>query len=575
VLDQELQNWRFWRVHYARAARLFETHIDCYCMKMRGRNMRSINDWDDAAYGGTGTLQRSLIICALAALCACGGGGSGSATGTVATQWTPGSFQPSSRFAAQCAAPRSGSDPISGKAYPDTQGSTLTENNWLRSWSNELYLWYSEIIDKDPSLFATADYFNQLKTLETDAAGNPKDKFHFTYATAQWESLSTTDTEPGYGVQWVIVTATPPREVVVAYTVPGTPASSAPANLARGAHVLTIDGVDVVNSDDVDTLNAGLSPTTDGETHTFGVQDLGSTVTRTVSLESINVTENPVPDVATIPTATGTVGYILFNDHLATAEAALVSAVDTLKAANVSDLIIDIRYNGGGYLDIASELAYMVAGATITAGKTFDSIQFNNKNPSTDPVTGAPLTPQLFLAASVGLSVPTGQPLPTLNLPRVFVLTGPTTCSASEAVMNGLRGVGDDVIQIGTTTCGKPYGFYPQDNCGTTYFSIEFRGVNALGFGDYSDGFSPSGSSANTNASATLPGCAIEDDFTHALGDAAEQRLAAALSFRLNQMCPPGTPSVAAQKHAQRPPAAARAIELKSPLRQNLLLRRP
>jgi len=62
-----------------------------------------------------------------------------------------------------------------------------------------------------------------------------------------------------------------------------------------------------------------------------------------VTLQSINVTENPVPDVATISTSTGSVGYLLFNDQLATAEAALVGAVNTLKAANVTDLIIDIR----------------------------------------------------------------------------------------------------------------------------------------------------------------------------------------------------------------------------------------
>ncbi len=71
--------------------------------------------------------------------------------------------------------------------------------------------------------------------------------------------------------------------------------------------------------------------------------------------------------------------------------------------------------------------------------------------------------------------------------------------------MNGLRGVNVQVIQIGTTTCGKPYGFYPQDNCGTTYFSIEFRGVNAQGFGDYPDGFSPSNSVGAANT-ASIPG---------------------------------------------------------------------
>jgi carboxyl-terminal processing protease len=548
-----------------------------------GKDMRSLNIRDTVHGGRARLLLRLLSIGALAPLCACGGGvastmGSSGSTGTASTQWIAGSFQPSSHFAAQCAAPRSGTDPITGKAYPDVLGSTLTENNWLRSWSNELYLWYSEIIDKDPSLYTTADYFNQLKTLATDAAGNPKDKFHFTYMTAQWESLSAADTEPGYGVQWAILAASPPRDVVVAYTVPNTPASTAPANLVRGAHILAIDGVDVVNSDDqasVATINAGLAPTTVGEMHTFSIQDPGATLTRSVTLQSVNVTENPVPDVATIPTAAGNVGYLLFNDHLATAEAGLVSAVTALKAANVTDLIIDIRYNGGGYLEIASELAYMVAGPAATAGQTFDSTQFNDKNPSTDPVTGAPLTPELFLSSSVGLSVPRGQALPTLGLPRVFVLTGPGTCSASEAVMNGLRGVGVNVIQIGTTTCGKPYGFYPQDNCGTTYFSIEFRGVNAQGFGDYPDGFTPSAAAANSGTSATLPGCVVDDDFTHALGDTSEALLAAALNYRLNpQMCP-AAPMTGSVQHAQRLPARADVIEVRSPLRQNLLLRRP
>lgn len=545
----------------------------------RGKDMRAIKKYELTSSARTRLLGCSLIVAALGALGACGGGGGGAAagSGTAPTQWTAGIFQPSIRFAAQCAAPRTGTDPISQMSYPDTLGSTLTENNWLRSWSNELYLWYSEITDQDPALFTTSDYFKQLKTFANDAAGNPKDRFHFTYPTAQWESLSQADTQPGYGLLWVVVAAKPPREIVVAYSVPNTPASTAPASLDRGAQVLEVDGVDAINSDDqasVDTINAALSPATVGETHTFTVQDLGATTPRTVTLQAINQTENPVPDVTTIPTATGAVGYLLFNDHLATAEAALVNAINTLKAANVTDLIIDIRYNGGGFLDIASELAYMVAGPAVTNGQIFDSTQFNAKYPSTDPVTGAPLTPEPFLATSEGLSVPAGQPLPSLDLPRVFVLTGASTCSASEAVMNGLRGVGVDVIQIGSTTCGKPYGFYPQDNCGTTYFSIEFHGVNAHGFGAYADGFTPSGSSAAVDDSATLPGCAVADDFTHALGDTAEARLAAALNFRLNQTCPPVT-AMGLSKHALRSLAAADGLAVKSPLRQNLLLRRP
>src|SRR5690606_32914300 len=137
----------------------------------------------------------------------------------------------------------------------------------------------------------------------------------------------------------------------------------------------------------------------------------------------------------------GPVGYILFNDHIATAEAGLVDAIETLSAANVQDLVLDLRYNGGGYLAIASQLAYMIAGSARTAGQVFENTLWNDKHPSTNPVTGQPLAPMPFIDETIGLSVPEGTPLPTLNLSRVFVLTSEGTCSASESIMNGLRGV--------------------------------------------------------------------------------------------------------------------------------------
>ena len=181
-------------------------------------------------------------------------------------------------------------------------------------------------------------------------------------------------------------------------------------------------------------------------------------------------------------------------------------------------------------------------------------MSFNDKYPSIDPVTRAPNTPILFRSTAVGFgTTAAGTALPTLNLGRVFVLTGSDTCSASESVMNGLRGVGVEVIQIGATTCGKPYGFYPTDNCGTTYFSIQFKGVNAAGFGDSSDGFAPqNGATSGLPADAILPGCAVADDFTHALGDPAEARLAAALQYRTNGVCPtPASLSAARMAKAQ------------------------
>jgi carboxyl-terminal processing protease len=475
-------------------------------------------------------------------LAACGGGGGGSAAAPPPPAgWVQGQFQPEGNFAAMCMTPRTGVDSVTHNAYPDKQGTLLNELNWLRSWNNDLYLWFDEVTDQDPANFSSdATYFDALKTTQTTPSGKPKDRFHFTYQTSTWEQLSQNGVSPGYGANFVVIAATPPREVIISYTEPGSAATTPPANLARGAKLLAIDGVDLVNATDkasVDILNAGLAPQTVGESHTFSVLDAGASVPRTITLVSANVTETPVQNVHTLMAPNGSlVGYMLFNDHVATAENELVAAFSQLKSAGVHDLVLDIRYNGGGYLDIASEVAYMVAGPAATTGQTFELAQFNSKHPTVNPVTGAALTPVDFHATAQGFSTPAGQALPTLNLTRVFVLTTANTCSASEAIINGLRGVNVAVIQIGSTTCGKPYGFYPADNCGVTYFSIQFQGINAQGFGDYPDGFTPQNTVATEGV--LLPGCSVADDYTHQLGDSAEGVLASALSYQSNGACP-------------------------------------
>jgi carboxyl-terminal processing protease len=405
---------------------------------------------------------------------------------------------------------------------------------FLRSWTDDLYLWYKEVPAVDPAKYADpVDYFAQLRTQAKTPSGKDKDQFHFTYPTAVWQALSQSGVEAGYGVTWALIARTPPRKAVAAYNEPGSPAE---ANaIVRGVEVLLVDGVDLVNANDqasVDKLNAGLFPAAANETHTFHVRDPGG-AERDVTMTSKNVTSVPVQNVGAIDTgAAGKVGYMLFNDHLATAEKALIDAVNQLKSLGVNDLVLDIRYNGGGYLAIASQLAYMIAGPARTSGKAFERLTFNDKHPTTDPVTGSPLAPTPFYNQTLGLSVTQGSALPHLDLGRVFVLTGSSTCSASESILNGLAGVDVQVIQIGGTTCGKPYGFYPEDNCGTTYFSIQFQGVNAKGFGDYADGFTPGATTAGS-----LVGCQVSDDFAHALGNPQEARLAAALSYRSNPTC--------------------------------------
>ena len=517
---------------------------------------------------------RGFTLLGLGVLAACGDGNeSGTATPwppPSSASWRSGVFAPASQFANKCVN-TNGTDTETGQPYGS--GTILDQNNFLRSWTNDLYLWYSEVPDADPATYPdTLAYFDVLKTSAVTASANPKDRFHFTYPTPDWLALSQSGVAAGYGAQWVIIGTAPNRRVVVAYTEFDSPAGD--AVIERGAEVISVDGVSIATGNtqaEIDVLNEGLFPSDPGGSHEFVIQDLGAPSTRTVTLTAENVTSDPVPSVGTVTSGSSTVGYILFNDHIATSEAALIDAADDLVASGIDELVLDIRYNGGGYLAIASELAYMIAGSARTSGQTFEQLQFNDKHPTNDPVTGDPLAPMPFLStANIDPSIQ-GQNLPQLNLSRVFVLTGVDTCSASESIINSLRGVGVQVIQIGSRTCGKPYGFYPEDNCGTTYFSIQFRGVNAQNFGDYADGFVPTQTpSADLSQ---VPGCPVADDFTHELGDANEARFAAALQYLSAGTCPAA--SSAATAGLGKPSlSGVEGRVYKSPLLTNRILQR-
>lgn len=482
-------------------------------------------------------LSRWLLAGVLAALAACGGGEGGSDTGSAqpggsgrppaaswVAGWAAGIFQPPSVYANLCAAPRSDTHPYSGKPLPDQIGRTLNENNWLRSWTNDNYLWYSEVVDRNPALYATPDYFALLKTSALTPMGASKDRFHFAYPTATWDALLQTGESSGYGIQWTFLQSLSPRELVVAYTEPGSPAAAPGVDVARGAKVLMVNAIDLVNENDperIDALNAALTPSVAGVNTQFTILDAGATTPRTITLQSTHVTSVPVQNVKTFSGPNGRiVGYMQFNDHVATAELQLAQGMAKLRQEGATELVVDLRYNGGGLLSIASQLAYMIAGENNTHAKVFERTVFNDKVEA----SGNGASPIPFYAKGLGNSAPVGMLLPSLDLRRVYVLTGPDTCSASESIINGLRGIDTEVVQIGATTCGKPYGFYPTDNCGTTYFSVAFKGENAKGFSDYADGMPPT--------------CAVPDDFEHVLGDPREARMAAALTHMTTGACP-------------------------------------
>lgn len=468
------------------------------------------------------------LALATALLTACGGGGGGSTPAAVAAtpaptpvETPPSSLASAASLAQQCNAPRPGTT--------DRQGSIDTEKAWVRSFMDETYLWYKDIPVVNAADYTLAGngnsvlqtlnaYFQALKTKNTTATGKPVDQFSFTLSTADLLNQQS-GIASGYGFRRSTLSSGLPRVVRILYVEQGSPAQI--AGVSRGDTITSIDGVDIndTTSAGIATLNAGLAPTVASKTTRFGLVAANTTVPRFVNITSSqSIAVTPVALSTVIADGGNTVGYLVLNSFgVVSAERQLIDAMTALKNARVNELVLDLRYNGGGYLDLSNELAWMIGDATL-AGKTFEKLTCNDKNPlSFCNTTSA------FHQTSQGFSVSPGQALPQLGLKRVFLLTTGSTCSASESVINGLSPF-MQVIRIGTTSCGKPYGFSYESNCGTSYAAMQFKGVNAVGFGDYADGFAPS--------------CTVADDLTRQRGDPSEAMLSGALSYMRTGTCP-------------------------------------
>ncbi|MFG6446640.1 S41 family peptidase [Roseateles sp. BYS180W] len=496
-----------------------------------------------APFTRAGATASMLMVLALVA--GCGGGGSsdsgrspfppelgsgGSAGGGSGQAALPAR----STLAQQCSASNLEAKPGS------KTGSLSTEKAWIRSYFDEMYLWREQVpqLNAGDSLYggsvvrtALENYFYDLRTPQTTATGAPRDRFSFMMPEREWVALSESGVSLNYGAEWALTAKKAPRALRVAMVEPGSPAAQ--AGLVRGDRVLQVGGlsVDTGDANVWSQISDMLYPDGQARAVDFTVQSSGG-ATRTVRMTAQSQALTPVPTQGVLTAQDGApVGYLLFNDHNLPAEGQLISTMQGFARQGVRDLVLDLRYNGGGYVFIASQLATMIAGSATTGNQVFDELRYNSRQSAKNERTPFYNTSCYYSGGRCTRE----ETLPQLNLRRVYVLTQSGTCSASEAIINGLRGIGVQVVQIGGTTCGKPYGFSGDENCGYRYMAIEFQGVNAKGFGDYAEGFTPA---AADNGREVL-GCAVADDFDHALGDPAEGQLAAALHHRATGNCPP------------------------------------
>ncbi|MEP6824763.1 MAG: S41 family peptidase, partial [Ramlibacter sp.] len=271
----------------------------------------------------------------------------------------------------------------------------------------------------------------------------------------------------------------------------------------------------------------------------------GANALQAAALPIVAPSTSPVPLAKVVTSPAGRkVGYVLFNDHDLGAQDALIAAFEGVRDAAVQDLVLDMRYNSGGFLYTARTAASMVTGPQ-SEGRIFEQVRFNSKRQAETAASTYLFSSRLQTAET---RFPSGYALPQLNLPRLYILSSGLTCSASESIVNSLRGIDVQVILVGETTCGKPYGFRRRDNCGLAFFPIEFQGYNAKDFGDYQNGFAPT--------------CAVADDFNSVLGAQNEPLLAAALKHADTGSCPAGTAAPASKallSASIAPPARAHA----------------
>lgn len=213
------------------------------------------------------------------------------------------------------------------------------------------------------------------------------------------------------------------------------------------------------------------------------------------------------------------VGYMVFDSFTSTAPEALDAVFAGFKQAQIDELVVDLRYNGGGYSYVAEHLGSLIGGKN-TEGKVFESSIHNDRYSQWDHTT--------YFSHREN----------ALDLERVIFITTRSTCSAAEMVMNSLNPF-VKVVSIGETTCGKPVGMYGWDFCGMHIAPIEVKGVNAEGQGDYYDGIPAT--------------CQAVDDLTREFGDPLEVSLQTALDYIAVGSCTETTVRRLQEKQKQVP----------------------
>ncbi len=382
--------------------------------------------------------------------------------------------------------------PASAQTGP-SNCSVPTQNLYVRDVLNSYYYWYQYL----PANVSPTSYTSPEAYLEAVRYRPIDTSYSYITSAAANDAFYSDSQFIGYGFGNQIGTT----DMRVLQVYDASPAQA--AGLERGDRITHVNG---------QTVAALVSAGTVGSA--FGASEIG------VVSEIVFVKPNGdrrqaqmVKRLVTIPTVSLTrvietdgrwVGYLFFRNFVRPSEAALNDAFAALRAAGATELVLDLRYNGGGLVDVAVHLASLIGGARTNGQVLLNYVHNDRVGPTLNKTTRFT------------------NPEQALNLSRLVVITTRSSASASELVINTLRPY-LPVVVIGDTSYGKPVGQYGLTFCDKVLAPVAFSIKNANNEGDYFTGITPT--------------CAAGDDITRQLGDPAESSLAEALLYIRTGAC--------------------------------------
>jgi carboxyl-terminal processing protease len=365
----------------------------------------------------------------------------------------------------------------------------------LYDYMIDWYYWYEELpIARDLTRYDTAE--EALAALRFSS-----DKFSNITSAVSSNALLTQGRATAFGITYKVEND---ETLIVRLVQPNSPAKA--QGVLRGDVITAIDGVAVKTLITEKRLEDSFGESTVGVTKKFSITR--AAIPLEVTLTKTDFVLNSAPVATVHPITGGKAGYIVYNQFTEPSLAQWRSAVQSVKDQGATKIIVDLRFNGGGRVATATDIAAALLPAS-AQGKKFATLEFNKKRKSNN-------SEEFLRADSLAGS-----------FTDVVFLSSPSSCSAAELVMNGVTPflTANQVTNIGQTTCGKPYGFTPQEFKGKLFNIATFVIKNANGSGDYFDGIKPK--------------CGALDDNKGPLGDATESMLASALAYLNSGICAP------------------------------------